>query len=97
MQRVSIARLKSGCYVWALTYGHETIHENEDLSPSIEACLAEAAEVVLDEPLIEISYRGVTTGTIPVARLLGDSAAVADWIVAEYAALAQWIPGFDEH
>lgn len=97
MQRISIARLEGGCYVWALMYGHQTIHEHNDFSASIAACLAEAAEVILDEPLIEISYRGVTTGTIPVARLLSESSAVADWVVDEYTALAPWIPGFDEH
>jgi hypothetical protein len=96
MQRVSVMRHSVGIYQWALTDGSEVIHESDEANESIEECLADASEHVLDDPLIEISYRGVTAGTIPVSRLVQDPAGVATWVVGAYAALAQWIPGFDE-
>lgn len=54
----------------------------------IESCLKAAYSEMLDEPLVEISYRGVTVGTVIANRLKHEREAVAKWIIECYRAVA---------
>lgn len=87
MQTISISRESPGTYHWVLHVGHEILADR-DFEQDIESCLKAARSALLDEPLVEIRYRGVIVGTVVVCRLEHEPEVVADWIVDCFSAVA---------
>lgn len=79
MQTISISKAASGSYLWVVHDGPNVIAEG-DPEARIEACLSAAVGVLLDEPLVQINYRGVTVGTVSAKRLDYEAGAIADWV-----------------
>lgn len=87
MQTISIVKESPGTYHWVLHVGNHLLADR-DFEQDIESCLKAAQRAMLEEPLVEICYRGVTVGTVIANRLENEREAVAKWIVECFSAIA---------
>lgn len=87
MQTISISKAASGSYLWVVHDGPNVIAEG-DPEACIEACLSAAFGDLLDEPLVQINYRGITVGTVIAGRLDYEAGVIADWVVECFGAVS---------